>query len=161
MAKGMQLVAFRLGREIFGVQIEYIREIMRYPEITEVPDAPEFLEGVINLRGKVVPVIDLRKRLRTGASERTKATRVLVSELGGSSVGLTVDAVAEVIRIDPASVEEPPEMVAAVGVEYITGVAKVEEKLVILVDIKKVLDAGDMRKMAGLLRERDALAVEA
>ena len=145
MAKGLQLVVFGIGKEHFGVGIETVREIVRVPEITEVPDSPVFLDGVINLRGKVVPVIDLRKRLRINGAERTRDTRVLITENADSIVGLVVDSVAEVLRIQDDEVEEPPEMISAIGVEYITGVAKVGERLIILLDLGKILDTNDMK----------------
>jgi purine-binding chemotaxis protein CheW len=150
MLKGFQLVAFRIGKELFGVGIESIREIVRYPEITEVPDAPGFLEGVINLRGKIVPVVDLRKRLRLSGEEKTKSTRVLICEdgQGKSVVGLHVDAVTEVLKVQPDEIEGPPEMVSAIGVEYITGVAKIEGRLIILLDLRKILSMEDMKKLA-------------
>ena len=147
MIKGLQLVAFKIGRELYGVGIESIREIVRFPEITEVPDAPAFLEGVINLRGKIVPVIDLRKRLGIGGEGNTRSTRVLITENGRSMIGLHVDSVSEVLRIQPDDIEEPPEMVSAIGVEYITGVAKVAERLIILLDLKKILSVADLKKL--------------
>ncbi|MBI4688649.1 MAG: purine-binding chemotaxis protein CheW [Nitrospirae bacterium] len=147
MIKGLQLVAFKIGKELFGVGIESIREIVRFPDITEVPDAPAFLEGVINLRGKIVPVIDLRKRLRLGGEENTRSTRVLITENGRNMIGLHVDSVSEVLKIQPDDIEEPPEMVSAIGVEYITGVAKVAERLVILLDLKKILSVEDLKKL--------------
>lgn len=147
MIKGLQLVAFRIGKELFGVGIESIREIVRFPEVTEVPDAPAFLEGVINLRGKIVPVVDLRKRLRLSGEGNTKSTRVLITEDGRNMIGLHVDEVSEVLRIQPDSIEEPPEMVSAIGVEYITGVAKVAERLIILLDLKKILSLEETKKI--------------
>jgi len=153
MVKGIQLVAFRIGKELFGVGIESIREIVRFPEITEVPDAPVFLEGVINLRGKIVPVVDLRKRLRLHGEEKTKATRVLITENGRNMIGLHVDSVSEVLKIQPDAIEEPPEMVSAIGVEYITGVAKVADRLIILLDLKKILSVEDMKKVANSLEK--------
>jgi purine-binding chemotaxis protein CheW len=149
MSKNLQLVVFGVGKELYGVGIGSVQEIVRVPDVTEVPDAPNFLEGVINLRGKVIPVIDLRKRLRLDGKEKTKSTRVLVTESTESTghlVGLLVDFVSEVRKVQPEAVEDPPEMVSAVGVGYITGVAKVEEKLIILLDLKKVLDVEDMKK---------------
>lgn len=144
MIKGTQLVVFRIGKEFFGVGVETVREIVRVPEVTEVPDAPGFLEGVINLRGKIVPVIDLRKRLRLDGSEKTRSTRVLITEDSESTVGLIVDSVAEVLKIQDDVIEEPPEMISAIGVEYITGVAKVDDRLIILLNLKKVLSIQDM-----------------
>lgn len=147
MAKNLQLVVFSIGKELYGVGIDAVQEIVRVPDVTEVPDAPVFLEGVINLRGRVVPVIDLRKRLRLPGVTRTKSTRVLVTENGGGMVGLLVDSVSEVFKIQPDAIEEPPEMISAIGVEYITGVAKMNEKLIILLDLKKILNIEDMKKI--------------
>lgn len=159
MIKGNQLVVFRIGKEYFGVGVEAVREIVRVPEVTEVPDAPVFLEGVINLRGRVVPVIDLRKRLRLNGSERTDATRVLITEDAESTVGLIVDSVAEVLKIQDDDIEEPPEMISAIGVEYITGVAKVDERLIILLDIKKVLSVEDMKSMSKAAEDAMEVAI--
>lgn len=150
MSKNLQLVVFGIGKELYGVGIGYVQEIVRVPEVTEVPDAPPFLEGVINLRGKVIPVIDLRKRLKLDGKDKTKSTRVLVTENEGSKgglVGLLVDFVSEVRKVQADAVEDPPEMVSAVGVEYITGVAKVDEKLIILLDLTRLLNVEDMRKV--------------
>lgn len=151
MAKNLQLVVFSIGKELYGVGIDAIQEIVRVPDVTEVPDAPIYLEGVINLRGKVIPVIDLRKRLRLNSAQRTKTTRVLVTENGKSTVGLLVDSVSEVRKIQPDDIEDPPEMISAIGVEYITGVAKVDERLIILLDLKKILSIEDMRKLGNSL----------
>ncbi len=149
MAGSLQLVVFGVGKELYGVGIGSVQEIVRVPDITEVPDAPPFLEGVINLRGKVIPVIDLRKRLRLQGKEKTKSTRVLVTEDErgtGGLVGLLVDFVSEVRKVQASAVEDPPEMVSAIGAEYITGVAKVEGDLIILLDLKRVLSVEDMRR---------------
>ena len=151
MAQMLQLVVFSVGKELYGVGIDSVQEIVRVPDVTEVPDAPAFLEGVINLRGKVIPVIDLRRRLRLQGKEKTKSTRVLVTENEGGTgglAGLLVDSVSEVRKVRPDEVEAPPEMVSAIGVEYITGVAKVEDNLIIVLDIKKILNVEDMRKVS-------------
>ncbi len=145
MAKNIQLVVFSIGKELYGVGIEAVHEIVKVPDITEVPDAPAFLEGVINLRGKIVPVVDLRKRMKLDSRERTKSSRVLITENESRLVGLLVDAVSEVLKIQPESVDAPPEMISSIGVQYITGVAKVEGRLIILLDLKKVLSVEDMR----------------
>lgn len=147
MAKNLQLVVFGIGKELYGVNIEVIKEIVRVPYITEVPDAPAFLEGVINLRGRVVPVVDLRKRMKLSGGERSKSTRILIAENNGSMIGLLVDSVAEVKKVLPDAVEAPPEMISAVGVEYITGVVKMDEKLVILLDLARVLGAESIRNI--------------
>lgn len=156
MAKNLQLVVFNVGKELYGIGIDSIQEIVRVPDITEVPDAPYFLEGVINLRGRIVPVVDLRKRLRLKGTERTKTTRVLVTDTESSSgssnmIGLLVDSVSEVLKVQPDSIEGPPEMISAIGIEYITGVAKMEGKLIILLDIKKILSVEEMRKVGNTI----------
>jgi purine-binding chemotaxis protein CheW len=159
MAKNIQLVVFSIGKELYGVGIASVHEIVKVPDITEVPDAPAFLTGVINLRGKIVPVVDLRKRLRLAGKEKTKASRVLITENDGRLIGLLVDAVSEVLKLAPESVEAPPDMISSIGVEYITGVAKVEERLIILLELGKVLSVEDMRKLgAPADRKADALA---
>src|SRR5574340_1277142 len=119
MAKFFQLVVFRMGNEFHGIGIEYVHEIIKVPEITAMPDAPDFFEGVINLRGKIIPVLDLRRRLRLSRSEKNRASRILISENQSLLVGLLVDSVTEVLKLDPKSVEEPPQMISAIGIEYI------------------------------------------
>lgn len=159
MAKHLQLVVFGVCKELYGVSIESIREIVRVPYITEVPDAPAYLEGVINLRGRVVPIIDLRKRLRLMGGERTKSTRILIVEGDNGLLGLLVDSVAEVKKVAADSMEAPPEMISAIGIEYITGVIKIEEKLVILLDLKEILGIESMKKIenaAALVSEQAA-----
>lgn len=147
MAKHLQLVVFAMAKELYGVSIDSVHEIVKVPDITQVPDAPAYLVGVINLRGKIIPVIDLRRRLNLQGMERTKTSRVLITENEGRLVGLLVDAVSEVLKLQPEAVEAPPEMISSIGVEYITGVAKMELRLIILLDLKKVLSVDDMKKV--------------
>ena len=147
MAKNIQVVVFSISKEFYGVPIAAVQEIVRVPEVTSVPDAPDFFEGVINLRGKIVPIVDLRKRLRLASSGRTKSSRVLVAENGGRVIGLLVDAVSEVRRLPADAVEPPPEIISAVGIEYITGVAKAGERLIIFLDIKKILSFEEMKRV--------------
>ncbi len=156
MAKHLQLVVFSIGKELYGVGIESVHEIVKVPDITAVPDAPAFLEGVINLRGKIVPVVDLRKRMNLDGKEKTKSSRVLITDNGGRLVGLLVDAVSEVLKVPPESVEAPPEMVSSVGVEYITGVAKVDTGLIILLNLKKVFSIEDMKQFGEAAERRFA-----
>lgn len=158
MAKNMQLVVFSIGKELYGVGIDAVHEIVKVPDITAVPDAPAFLEGVINLRGKIVPVVDLRKRLKVQGAEKTKLSRVLITENNGRLVGLLVDAVSEVLKLQPDAIEPPPEMIASIGVEYITGVAKVDGRLIILLVLDKVLNIEDMKKLESVEEGREAKA---
>lgn len=135
----LQLVSFKIGEEEFGVDILKVQEINRMDQITRVPNAPDYVSGVMNLRGKVIPIIDLRKRFRLPKKERDKDTRIIVVELRSRVVGFLVDAVNEVLRIPKSVTEPPPPMVAGIGSEYITAVGKLEDRLLILIDLDKIL----------------------
>jgi len=161
MAAPVQLVTFRLGEEHFGVPIGAIQEVVRLPEITPVPEAPAFVEGVINLRGRILPVLDLGRRFRLPDRPRTRASRILVAEAGGRPVGLIVDAVCEVVRLPGAAIEPPPPVVGGIGVDYITGVGKLRDRLLVLLDLGRALDPGDLRRAEGPGRRREGPAAEA
>ena len=135
----LQLVSFNLGQEEFAVDILKVQEINRMVEITRVPKAPDFVEGVINLRGKVIPVIDLRKRFGLPPGERTKQTRIVVVDMDGRTIGLIVDAVSEVLRLPADTIEPPPPIVAGIDADYIRGVGKLEDRLLILLDLNRIL----------------------
>lgn len=140
----LQLVTFSIGEEEFGVDILKVQEIIRTMEITKVPRAQEFVEGVINLRGKVIPIIDLRRRFGFTSKEHDKHTRIIVIEINNMIVGFVVDSVSEVLRIPAATVEPPPPVVAGVESEYISGVGKLQDRLLILLDLDKLLSGEDM-----------------
>jgi purine-binding chemotaxis protein CheW len=146
MASAIQLVTFRLGQETFGVPIGAVQEVVRVPEVTPVPEAPWFLEGVINLRGRIIPVMDLGRRFRLPPRDRTRATRIVIIDGAGRPAGLIVDAVLEVVRLSQSAVEPPPPMVSGIGVDYITGVGKHRDQLLILLDLAKVLDPQDLHR---------------
>ncbi len=135
----LQLVSFKIGEEEFGVEILAVQEIIRMIEITRVPNSPHFVEGVINLRGKVIPVVNLRNRLGLPPMEYSKSTRIIVVELEKKTVGFIVDSVSEVLRISTIVTEPPPQMVGRVDSEYIMAVGKLEDRLVILLDLNRIL----------------------
>lgn len=134
-----QCVVFSLGDEWYGVDIFQVREIIRVPPVTKIPGAPYWAEGVINLRGGVIPVIDLRKRFGMEKGEESAERRIVVSELGNQTVGMVVDGVSEVLEVDEAEIDPPSEYVMTVDSQYITGIVK-REKLIILLDLEKVLE---------------------
>jgi purine-binding chemotaxis protein CheW len=134
----LQLVTFKLEKEEFGVDIQKVQEINRVNEITRVPNSPPFVEGVINLRGKIVPIVDLRKRLGFNQGSYGKMARIIVAELEDMEVGFIVDSVSEVLRISGSAIEPPPSLAAGVESEYILGVGRVDDRLVILLELKKV-----------------------
>lgn len=142
-----QLVVFRLAGELYGVDIHQVREIIRVPEITRVPRTPDFVEGVINLRGSVIPVLDLRKRFQLPPGGADADRRIVVVEMGDQTIGVIVDAVSEVLRLEGDRIEPPSPYIVSVDTQYITGIARLEDRLVILLDLNRVLHA----------RERDEL----
>lgn len=150
MAKDLQLVGFRIGKEIFGVPINLVHEIVRVPEITVVPDAPECIEGVINLRGKIISIVDLRKRFGETQIEASRKNRILVAEIDHKMVGLIVDAASEVIRLPESEIEAPPEVFEESDVKYVTGVGKLNGRLVILIDLTKILQKGELRRLGDM-----------
>ena len=144
----LQLVTFRIGEEEFGVDILRVQEIIRTMAITRVPKAPDFVEGVINLRGKVIPIIDLRKRFALEVREHDKHTRIIVIEISNMIVGFVVDAVSEVLRIPADTVEPPPPAVmGGIDSEYINGVGKLEDRLLILLDLDKLLSQEEQAEL--------------
>ncbi|MBE0603882.1 MAG: chemotaxis protein CheW [Deltaproteobacteria bacterium] len=142
-----QLVTFRLGDEEYGVDILKVHEIDRMMDITEVPNAPPSIEGVINLRGKVIPVINLRKKFNLPEREADGRTKIVVVDIG-TSAGMIVDSVSEVLRISSDIIEPPPPMTAGVSSEYIRGVGKLKDRLLILLDIEKLLGADEKANTA-------------
>jgi purine-binding chemotaxis protein CheW len=147
MDKELQVVGFRIGEETFGVRISTVREIVRVPEITAVPNAPDYIEGVINLRGKIIPVMDLRKRFGIKNVEPNKKNRILVVELENKVVGLIVNSASEVLKIPPSDIEMPNTMFQEGELSYVTGVGKLKGRLVILLDIGKLFQRGELRRL--------------
>lgn len=146
----LQLVTFSIGEEEFGVNILKVQEIIRTMDITKVPRAPAFVEGVINLRGKVIPIIDLRKRFGLFSKPEDKDTRIVVIEINNIIVGFVVDAVSEVLRIPASTVEPPPPVVAGVESDYINGVGKLKDRLLIMLDLDRILTSEDMDMLSAL-----------
>lgn len=133
-----QLVIFDLADENYGVDINIVREIIRMQDITSVPKAPSFVNGVINLRGKVIPVLDLRRRFSMPETEHTKDSRIVVVDINGQDIGMVVDAVTEVLRIPNSAVEVPSNIITTTDSDYLQGIAKLEGQLVILLDLSRV-----------------------
>ncbi len=134
----LQLVIFRLAKEEYGLPITKVQEINRLVPITKLPQTPSFMEGIINLRGRIIPVIDLRKRFSLPVDGQSEDNRIIIVEVNGQTVGIIVDAVTEVVRLAGASVEPPPPAFI-LDAQYIHGVGKLDERLLILLDIDKVL----------------------
>ncbi|MCA3006623.1 MAG: chemotaxis protein CheW [Planctomycetaceae bacterium] len=147
-ATELQLVTFGLGEEEFAVDILAVQEINRMMALTRVPQSPPEVEGVINLRGKIIPVIDLRKRFALAANEHSEQSRIIVVEVHNRVIGFIVDRVSEVLRISSKIVEPAPAMVCSVDSDFIAGVGKLEDRLLILLELGKLFDAGQIGSIA-------------
>jgi len=146
------LATFFLHEEEYGLPVRLVQEIIRVTDITQVPRAPEFIKGVINLRGRIIPVVDLRRKLGLGDVEATRQTRIVVVSLDGRLIGLLVDGASQVLRVPVSSIEAAPEEVVEIDTNFIRGVAKLEKRLIILIDLSQIL--------ARELREAGAMAAE-
>ena len=143
----LQLVTFMVGTEEFAIPILSVQEINRMMQITRVPQSPEFIEGVINLRGKIIPVMDLRKRFGDDSLEDSSDSRIIVVEVTSRVIGFTVDRVNEVLRIDAGIVEPPPSMVSGIDSDYVEGVGKLDDRLLILLNLNRLFSDEDLEQV--------------
>jgi purine-binding chemotaxis protein CheW len=150
----MQLVSFNLDDEEYGVEVLKVREIIRMPNITRVPNTPPYVEGVINLRGKVIPVISLRKRFSLNAAEADGRTRIMVMDLTSELTGFIVDSVAEVIRISSGEIQPaPPVITGNIDQEYLSGVVNREDRLLVLLDLERLFTNDERQLFTGRMAE--------
>jgi purine-binding chemotaxis protein CheW len=145
-----QLVVFRLANEEFGVEITKVREIIKPRHITRLPHVSDYIEGVTNLRGVVIPVISLRKRFGVEAQEDTQDTRIIILEVNENQVGFIVDAVTETLRLPESQIDPPPSMIAGLKSQYLAGVGKYEDRLLILLEVDKILTSEEKIELQAL-----------
>lgn len=147
----LQLVAFCLQGEEFAVDIQKVREVLKLTQITPLPQSLDFIEGVINLRGEVIPVVDLRKRFRIAGSNQSVDARIIIVEIEESLVGLIVDSVTEVLHLSGAAVDPPPRRLAGTRTEFISGVGKLGDRLIIILDIDRILSTEEQVELEQLV----------
>ena len=155
-----QLVSFRLGKEMFAVNVSQVREIGKVQDITRIPKMPSYVEGVLNLRGQITMVIDLKRRLNIateGCGASTKSSRIIIAEIGDTQVGIVVDAVEDVMRVPRSSISPPPKNLT-VGSDsgYLTGICMLSDRLVMLLDLTLVMNVGGMERINGMRADKEA-----
>lgn len=146
-----QFVIFNLHSEDFGVEITQVKEIIKPLEIFKVPDTPEFIEGLINLRGKVHTVFNLRKRFGLPAKEFDDNTKIIIVSVNSLSVGFIVDEVNEIVRIDEENIETTPQIITSLNKKYLSGVAKLDDRIVLLLDLGNVLSFKEQEQLNKLM----------
>lgn len=146
----LQLVSFTLAKELYGIEITKVREIILITDITRIPETPDYLKGLINLRSSVIPVIDLRARFGIAENEWTDESRIMVVQARGKTIGIMVDAVSEVLRVKQEQIAPPPPTVAGLGRDYLNGLVKLDDRLLILLDIDKIFAAEEIGVLTGV-----------
>jgi len=145
-----QYVVFKLGKEEYGIDIMNVTEIIQYQESVKVPNSPKFIEGIINYRGKVIPIICLKKKFGIEDSLRDGNTRIIVINLNEKQIGFIVDEASQTVRIDDANIDPTPDIIVGIERRYITGVGKIDDRLIILIDLEKVLTDEEKEKVEAL-----------
>lgn len=153
----LQMVGFKMAGELFGVDILMVQEIIKEISVTAIPDSPDFIEGVINLRGRIIPIIDLRKRLNMARADRSDPgqTWTLILNIGDRVTGFTVDHVTRVIKVPVGAIQPPPEVVvSALKRPYISGICRLDEQTMAILDFNRILVVEEFKKLAGLRRRQ-------
>jgi len=143
----IKVIKFRLKNEEYGVDVKQVKSIERMEHITRVPNTPPFVKGVINLRGVVIPIIDLRKRLGFELKDYNEQTRIIIVNVEEMEVGLIVDAANDVLDIPLSSIAPPPKVIGGIDSEYLSGVAKINDSLLVLLNLNKVLDPNEVKEL--------------
>ena len=148
----LEFLAFTLGKEEYGISIQKVQELRGYETVTRVANAPPFIKGVVNLRGIIVPIIDMRIRFNLGTPTYDAMTVVVILNVAGRVVGMVVDSVSDVVTLTPAQIKPAPEMSGSMSTDYLTGLGSIDERMLILVDIDKLMSGTDM----GLINDATA-----
>lgn len=146
----MQIVVFDLINELCGVEADQVHEIVKYQEITKVPEMPDFIEGIINLRGHVVPIINLNRRFHLGQADADKSTKIIITSIEGQQIGFVVDNVIEIVRLSQEDTEATPDLIKKWGKKYVQYVAKIKGKLVNILDLGSILTEEEMEHISSI-----------
>lgn len=145
MEETTKIIVFKLNTEKYGVNIQQVLSIERLQDLTQIPKSADFVKGILNLRGEIIPIIDLKKRLNIGYTEKTDLTRFLIVNVNSVKIGLMVDSATDVLDIDGSAIDSPPTMVAGVGEDYISGVVTLQDELLILLHLENVINAKEIK----------------
>jgi purine-binding chemotaxis protein CheW len=154
-AEVKQLISFTVGAEEYGLELLRVKEVIRMRQITWLPKAPSCVKGIINLRGDVIPIVDLRERFGLGAQEQSAMTRVIVVEVEGRMVGMVVDSASQVVRIPADQFDPPPPILGKVDRGFITAVGKLGDKLILMIDVDRILSTEEVNQIAGSLETKE------
>ena len=146
-----QLISFTVGDEEYGLELLRVKEVIRMKQVTWLPKAPACVKGIINLRGVVIPIVDLRERFGLPQHDSTAMTRVIVVEVEGRPVGMVVDSASQVLRVPVEQFDDPPPVMGAASREFVTSVGKIADRLVIMIDVDRILNTEEMRQLEGSL----------
>jgi purine-binding chemotaxis protein CheW len=141
---GREILAFRLGDEEYGIDIQKVQELRGYDTVTRIANAPDFIKGVVNLRGIIVPIIDMRIKLNLGEPTYDQFTVVVILNVSGRVIGMVVDSVSDVITLDPEHIKPAPEMGSALDTDYLTGMGAIDDRMLILIDIDKLMSSAEI-----------------
>lgn len=153
-----QLIGFAVGAEEYGMDILRVKEVIRAPRLTRLPQAPSFVKGIINLRGDIIPIVDLRDKFGLESRTYDSFTRIIVVDVDGRLVGLVVDSASEVVRIPSDQIDPPPPIIGGLSAEYIRGVGKLDDRLIILLNIDTVLSDSELHALEAVRSESTDVA---
>jgi purine-binding chemotaxis protein CheW len=144
IVNGLEILAFTLGQEEYGIDIQIVQELRSYESVTRIANAPEFIKGVVNLRGIIVPIIDMRIKFDLGTPSYGQFTVVIILNIGGHVMGMVVDSVSDVVTLTPDQIKPAPEMGVTLNTDYLIGLGTVEQRMLILLDIEKLMSSAEM-----------------